>query len=160
MLLEHCVAIFLLCLHQALSYSITVTADSNECFVLAAEASSTVSGSFEIITGTILVLRAELYLLKLYCLVGDPNQIIVSVIGPPPLKYVHYESKLKFGLDNVDKDLSEGEFSFVANKSGDYQLCLASNDDEGKCVPYFISRLCNSTHLYCRNRWSTSSCCV
>lgn len=88
-----------------------MTSDSNQCFILTSDSSSTVSGSFEVIT-------------------GDPNQLIISVIGPPPLNYVHFESKFKPGLEE-EKDLSEGEFAFISNKAGDYQMCLSSNDDVG-----------------------------
>lgn len=105
--------ILLLCIYTTsiYSYSVTVTYDSNQCFILTSDSSSTVSGSFEVIS-------------------GDPNQLIISVIGPPPLKYVHFESKYKAGLEE-EKDLSEGEFAFISNKAGDYQMCLASNDDVG-----------------------------
>jgi hypothetical protein len=61
---------------------------------------------------------------------GDPGQVVVRVTGPPPLKFQHYESRFSGGPD-ADKDLSEGEFSFPANKPGDYEMCLASNDELG-----------------------------
>ena len=89
-------------------FSVTVKYKSEECFVVSSESADTVSGSFEVIT-------------------GEPEQIIISVNGPPPINYLFYESKYKSGPDS-ENDLSEGEFSFVANKAGDYKLCIRSND--------------------------------
>lgn len=90
------------------AFSVTVKYKSENCYIVTSESAETVSGSFEVIT-------------------GEPEQIIVSVNGPPPINYLFYESMYKSGPD-AEKDLSEGEFSFVANKAGDYKLCIRSND--------------------------------
>ena len=93
------------------SYSISIASESRECYILSAGTGSVVSGSFEVIT-------------------GEPTQVKVTVTGPAPNHFLHYESKFLDGPD-ADKDLSEGEFSFAANKAGDYQMCLLSNDEVG-----------------------------
>ena len=85
-------------------YSISIMSESRECYILSAGTGSVVSGSFEVIT-------------------GEPTQVKVTVTGPAPNHFLHYESKFLDGPD-ADKDLSEGEFSFAANKAGDYQVQL------------------------------------
>jgi hypothetical protein len=93
---------------QTVAFSVSVSYKTEQCFVVTAASSDSVTGSFEIIT-------------------GEPKQIIIKVTGPPPIHFLHYESIYKSGPD-ADKDLSEGEFSFIANKAGDYKMCINSNN--------------------------------
>ena len=90
------------------AFSILVPYKSEQCFVVTAASSDSVTGSFEVID-------------------GEPKQVIIKVLGPPPINFIHYESQFKSGVDS-EKDLSEGEFSFIANKAGDYKMCIGSND--------------------------------
>jgi hypothetical protein len=84
------------------AYSITLAKNSEECFFHIITSSSSLTGSFEVIT-------------------GNPKALTVSVFDPT--NYLHYESKLKSD-PTEEVDLSEGSFSFSANKVGDYKMCF------------------------------------
>lgn len=87
-------------------YSTKLYAGTKECFIVTTVTGIPCTGSFEVIS-------------------GDPNSLIISVVGPSPRRFLHFESKFKSGVDS-EKDLSEGSFSFDADADGDYTFCIES----------------------------------
>lgn len=95
-------------IENAFSYSIVVAPSAPpQCFIVTTTADTPCTGSFEVIS-------------------GDPDSLVVSVIGPPPDSTIHFESSFKDGVD-ADRDLSEGSFSFDAPVDGDYVMCISNS---------------------------------
>jgi p24 family protein beta-1 len=93
------------------SYSVNIEPKGKECFIVTASQGDTCSGSFEVIS--------------LY-----PEPIAVSVVGPPPENFLHFESIQKEGVDQkTDQELSEGSFQFDVEVSGDYTMCIENGND-------------------------------
>lgn len=90
-------------------YSVTCQAGATECFVVSASAvEMEMRGSYAIIS-------------------QDATPIVVKVTGPPPASIEYYTSKNKDAESETPQD---GEFSFVAEKIGDYRLCISNGDEE------------------------------
>jgi hypothetical protein len=97
--------LLLVCVDESHGYSVTLDADHEmECYFHEAAQQQPSSGTFEVIS-------------------GDTKELIVTVIGPPPKSYVHYESKYAEGVDS-ERDLSEGAFDFAAEVAGHYKMCF------------------------------------
>lgn len=90
------------------SYSVIVKNDERHCFVVQATIGVTVTGSFEVIS-------------------PNPKAIIVTLIGPSPDDYMHYESRYRG--TGEDSEFSEGSFLIVVTKEGDYTLCITNGED-------------------------------
>jgi p24 family protein beta-1 len=102
-------------------YSITVEPGESSCFSVTAAQGDSCSGSFEVLT-------------------NDPTPVIVSVIGPGPAHKNHFESKQKKGPDaKTEKELSEGEFSFDAEASGEYEMCISNGAEDNDGVARIIA---------------------
>jgi hypothetical protein len=92
------------------AYSVTLDASSNmECYYHEAVVNQPCSGTFEVIT-------------------GDTHALVVSVVGPPPKNFLHFESKYMDGVDS-ERDLTEGSFEFVAEMAGRYKMCFTKTED-------------------------------
>lgn len=95
--------IFIL-IHQTSSYSIEIASPEERCFIVTAGTGVPITGSFEIIH-------------------PDPKYIGVTVTGPRG--YLHYEKKRQIEFEEMDiEDASEGFFSFDAEITGDYKMCI------------------------------------
>lgn len=95
--------------HGAWSYSVDISGGDKRCFLVSAFPGFSCTGSYEIIS-------------------PDPKPIIVSVNGPSPKNFLHFEAK--FNPGEPDKDLSEGSFQFDTDLEGYYSLCFANGDEE------------------------------
>jgi hypothetical protein len=91
---------------HAASYSIEISPNQEECFLLPdVKIATACSGSYEVISSNII-----------------PIQVVVT---GPSSKTPIYEAKY-FGPGALDLKETEGSFSFVAKSSGDYKMCISN----------------------------------
>lgn len=97
-------------LYKADSFSVELKPAEEDCFFVTASPGAPITGSFEIIS-------------------PDPKYIGVRVTGPTG--YLHFERKIAESLGDTDiEDASEGFFSFDAEHTGDYKMCVFNGDEQ------------------------------
>lgn len=90
------------------AFSIEVHPGASDCFIVTVSTGIPITGSYEVIS-------------------PDPKYVYVTVTGPSD--FLHFENKVVYNMENVDKeDASEGFFSFDSDLEGDYTMCIANGN--------------------------------
>jgi hypothetical protein len=93
---------------NAHGFSIEVKSGAQDCFLVSVNTGVPITGSYEVIS-------------------PDPKYVYVTVTGPTG--FLHFENKVVYSMENVDKeDASEGFFSFDSDVDGDYKMCIANGN--------------------------------